>query len=160
MIMLLDSKLFAAVVGGFIAIFSALVVEGWKRKMTRHERHRAWINGVSAEILHLEKVIEEIDSIIKTDISTKRLNHDFIEHSRLAVTEYESDKRFIELLTNVYRDIVHTNDMLQRLEHSKAHRPNVQNSVRGVRNSVLALKEALERKDKALKKPVLWRFWS
>ncbi len=159
-----ESQTFAAIIGALIGILPAFMLSYWydrrKKELEDYESHKAWLNGLAAELNHITKVIGEITTIIQGgDVSTKRLNSDFIEKARLKIFTLDMDADFLEALTNAYRDIVHTNDMLERLEKmAPNHSQFVQNvisSMTGVSNSVNCLKCKNESKIKTIKKPEL-----
>lgn len=159
----LDSNIFAAIVGGMIGFLSSIITSIWysghQAKIAKYNGYKAWCNGVQAEVNHLNEVMNELDDVLKNMQvpPTKRLNHDYLEQARIKIIEYESDLEFLETLTNAYRDVVHTNDMLDRLEKDFATRPqvigNVIASVKGVRASMTNLNVRLQIKINALKKP-------
>lgn len=157
----IDSQLFAAIIGALIGIIGVVLTfwlsiwhENRKKKQERCEAYTAWLNGLRAEIAHVIKCINEISEYVNTgNISTKRMNTDFIEKARLQLFCYDEDIDFLECVTNAYRDIVHTNDMLERLERmffeGKAYQtilPNIKASMQGVNNSVNNLKSKVELK--------------
>ena len=158
----LDSNIFAALVGGLIGFFSSWLTSIWytarQNKIAKYNGYKSWCNGVQAEINHLMAVMNELDDVLKNMQvpPTKRLNHDYLEQARIKIIEYESDLEFLEILTNAYRDVVHTNDMLDRLEKDFATRPQVINnviaSVKGVRASMTNLNVRLELKIEGLSK--------
>ena len=79
--------------------------------------YKAWLTGLRAELNHIRKVIDEITPIAAgVNLPTKRINSDFLKEARLVIFKYDEDTDFLELLTTAFRDIVHTNDMLDRLE--------------------------------------------
>jgi hypothetical protein len=162
-----ESNIFATIVGGAIGFFSSIFVSIWYSghhdKVLRYNNYKGWCNGVRAEINHLIKVIDEISSILKENVpSTKRLNHDYLEQARIRIVDFESDISFIESLTNAYRDVVHTNEMLNRLESNFEKSPNsianVKASMDGVKNSIQALNTKLDVKIKEIKKPPFFVF--
>lgn len=163
-----NSNIFATIIGGAIGIISAIFTTIWynghQALKAQCENYKAWCNGVKAEINHILKVIDEIDKILKEHgvPSTKRLNYDYLEQARVKIIMYESDLVFLEILTNAYRDIVHTNGMLDRLEEDVSKHKNLigntQASIDGVRNSVKALNQGLDIKISAIRKPRWYAF--
>jgi hypothetical protein len=116
--------------------------------------YRGWLRALRAELHHVRGVIVEITGYVDGgDIPTKRLNYDFIEEARLAIFKHEEDEDFHEILTTAYRDIVHTNGMLDRLEHNPNLRPNVRSSMDGVLDSVDRLLTKIEAKLTLIQKP-------
>ncbi len=106
---------------GFLSAFlSAFLIniwiEGHRNKVKIYNDSKAWFNGIKAEINHLMKVSNSIKDVLKSNLTcTLRLNHDYLENARLRITEFESDINFIESLSDTYREIVHTNGMLDIL---------------------------------------------
>ena len=162
-----DSNILAAFVGGLIGFFSSLVTSIWytnrQKKILRYQGYYSWCSGVLAEIRHLLKVVDEIKDILdrRGVPSTKRLNHDYLEQARIKVIDFEDDLILLESLTNAYRDIVHTNDMLDRLERDFETKPsflsNVVSSMVGVKNSLVALQANVVKSKDALKKPRFYK---
>ena len=159
-----DSQTFAAIVGALIGIIPAFILSIWydkrKKELEDYETRKAWLNGLTAELNHITKVINEITTIVQSGSpSTKRLNSDFIAEARLKIFTYNMDVEFLECLTNAYRDIIHTNGMLKRLEDMVPNHSqfcaNVLASMTGVSNSVNCLKCNNENKIKNIKKPRL-----
>ena len=152
----LDSQAFAAIIGALIGI----IPTAWYAKKRKQQEDRVtyfgWLNGLSAETEHIKKVIQEITGILRAGgICTKRINHDFLEKSRLVIFAYDEDTHFLETLTNAYRDVVHTNDMIDRHERLAASNQtegattfvaNVLASMEGVGNSINALQALLQNK--------------
>jgi hypothetical protein len=147
-----DSQTFAAIVGGLIGIIPtfgfSIFYDRCKKKKEERETYFAWINGLSAELNHLKNCTTEIRGYLDTNqIPTKRLNDDFIEKARLVLFSYNKDIHFLESLTTCYRDVVHTNEMLNRLERifletNTTNLPfsrNVISSIDGVNRSISAL---------------------
>jgi hypothetical protein len=161
------SNIFAAIIGGaigfFSSIFTSIFYNGHQARIIKYEDYMAWCNGVKAEINHLLKVISEISSILDKGIPcTKRLNHDYLEQARIKIPSFESDLKFLETLTNAYRDIIHTNNMLDRLERDFGNRPqiigNVVASIDGVKKSVQSLNTGLDTKLSKIKMPHWYSF--
>ena len=151
MISILESQLFAAVVGALIGIFPAYWIGLLHERKKEQKEYQSWLAGLSAELGHIDKCIDEITPIIQGgNPSTKRMNSDFLEQARLAIFSFDVDESFLESLTNAYRDIVHTNDMLNRFEKKVENRNMIQGntlaSMNGVKNSVSALKEKVSQK--------------
>ena len=90
-------------------------------EFVKHLRKRwCWRKGLLAELGKVyDDIIEAKREISAGRAYTKRLNSDFLESSRLAWCECDSRVTFLALLSNAYRDIVHTNGMLDRLEECK-----------------------------------------
>jgi hypothetical protein len=81
------------------------------------------------------------------------MNHDFLEKARMVIFSYDEDRDFLETLTNAYRDVVHTNDMIDRHERSVMNNRettgihgSVLASMQGVSNSVSLLQTQLNGK--------------
>jgi hypothetical protein len=147
---MLDSQLFAAVVGALIGILPAYWLGFFNERSKEKKTYKFWLFGLSAELTHIQKCITEIKGVIaQRGTPTKRMNSDFVESARLAIFNYERDLVFLESLTNAYRDIVHTNEMLERLERHEdrdAFRPNASASMDGVERSVQALQALINQK--------------
>jgi hypothetical protein len=146
-----DSQLFAAVIGALIGIFPAQLISAWHEKRKDRQAYAAWLNGLLAELNHIDGCITEITQIVQKGIpSTKRMNSDFVKQCRLTLFGYDKDVGFLQCLTNTYRDIVHTNDMLDRFEkmaqNHNSLQPNVLASMKGVGASVSCLKCKVEAK--------------
>jgi hypothetical protein len=154
---ILDSKTFAAITG----VVFGIILTAWreKRKKQRDDlrAYLGWLHGLEAETDHLKKVILEITGIMQAiqpgGLCTKRLNHDFLEKARMAIFGYDVDAGFLETLTNAYRDVVHTNDMIERHEQAVMNNRDtagihgsVLASMQGVNNSVEALRVKLSEK--------------
>lgn len=162
-----DSQLFGvivgAVIGGVIGIIANLLaVYGNYRSTIRVERDKrnkkrsALRNGLLAEIIHVDYVIGEIMLVMSQShqVCTKRINSDVVGGLRLVLPEYEDDLEFLVRLTNAYRDIVHTNNMLDDLEVANTPGnqtkfsqlfPSVIASLKGAKGSVEAVREKLEK---------------
>ncbi len=157
-----ETQIFAAIIGaliGLIPAFTAFILNSWyekrKKRIADYQTYKAWLNGLTAELNHIKKCINEISNILKKppSISTKRMNTDFLEKARLILLGYDEDLDFLESLTNTYRDIVHSNNMLDRLENSESNvRPNVESSIVGVLGSVHKLSDEIQAKLKNLKR--------
>lgn len=157
-----NSTIFATIIGGLIGIFGSLLIFFCNIWWTNHidkiknkKNYLSWLKGMEAEINHLVNVLTELDGILeKGNITTKRLNYDYIQSSRFKIIEFENDINFLEILTNAYRDIEHTNGMLDRLEYTfKPGDPFINNviaSLKGVRASIKKLKEKLDIKLKEI----------
>jgi len=146
-----DSQLFAAVVGALIGVIPAYWLGLLHEKSKDKNSYQGWLTGLATELRHIDKCIDEITGVIrKENPSTKRMNSDFIEQARLAIFNFERDADFLESLTNAYRDIVHTNEMLNRYENKTENRnsmlSNILASMTGVKNSVNDLKTKTEKK--------------
>lgn len=152
------SNIFATIVGALIAIAGSLLIffiaKSWEKQRDaekKEQNYKSLLLGIKAEVNHILKVITELDSILTEGIaSTKRLNQDYLQSSRFKIIEFDSDLDFMEILTNAYRDIDHTNGMLDRLEFSLASGNffigNVRASLFGVQSSIKKLKESLDKK--------------
>ena len=143
------------VAGGGIGLVSALIAAAVQRKHDAKQKagderrsYKAWRTGLRAELDHIQAVISEITGIIDDGhVSTKRINSDFLKEARMVIFRYDEDTDFLEQLTTAFRDIVHTNGMLDRLETGgEGIRPNVAASMRGVRASVDQLSATLDAK--------------
>jgi hypothetical protein len=160
-----DSQAFAAIIGALIGI----IPTAWYAKIRKKQEDRltylGWLNGLSAETEHISKVIKEITTIFQSNepgvVCTKRMNHDFLEKARLAIFGYDEDVGFLETLTNAYRDVLHTNDMIDRHERAVISQSRVAEgihgsvlaSMQGVSNSVSALKAKLAEKLSKIQNP-------
>jgi Mg2+ and Co2+ transporter CorA len=149
----------SAIIGGLIGTVASLGVlwltiwnENSKRKREDKKNYYTWINALSAEIEHIKNCINEINGYLHKElIPTKRMNSDFIEKSRFVLFNYNKDKDFLVSLTTCYRDIVHTNEMLERLEdmYRETHTNklsfmnNVKSSMDGVEGSLQILEEKI-----------------
>ena len=132
--------LIGAVIGGLIGAGSAYLVPMIHEKRKEKKEHIAWLQGLSAELKHIGKCITEIKDILNNNgTPSKRINFDFIEKSRLTFFKLNSDVAFLECLTNTYRDIVHTNGMLDYFGNNPQTKSNVLASMQGVENSVKCL---------------------
>ncbi len=145
---MIESQLFAAVVGALIGILPAFWIGLLRERSREKKNYQAWLFGLSAELSHINKCIVEIEDVIqKGDVSTKRMNSDFVKAARLRIFSYDKDTEFLEMLTNAYRDIVHTNDMLERFEKRTANKQNFQTNVlasmKGVGASVKVLQDSI-----------------
>lgn len=146
-----ESQLFAAIVGAVIGLLPAHLLMALHEKRKERQQHTSWLHGLLAEIAHIDGCINEISTITASGKpSTKRLNSDFFAQSRLVLFAYDKDVVFLQSLTNAFRDIVHTNDMLDRFERMAPNHlsfaPNTQASLSGVHNSILSLKQIIEKK--------------
>lgn len=154
-----ESQSFAAIIGGIIGIIPSFAItyfyEIYKKKRNDSDNYRAWMNGLLAELTHISGCIDEIRGFAsKNQVPTKRMNSDFIEKARMVLINYNTDKSFFIILTNCYRDIVHTNDMLNRLERYSAEKNpdfigffvNVIASLNGVSGSISKLESELNNK--------------
>ena len=119
----------------------------------KKQSYNAWLNGLRAELNHIQDVITEITGIIDSgQVPTKRINSDFLEKARLSLPDHDTDTVFMEQLTTAFRDIVHTNGMLDRLEAATRPKPaSAAASMIGVKASVDALSDTLDAKLSALK---------
>jgi len=147
---LLDSQLVAAIVGALLVIIPTYFISKKQENRKGLQKHIAWLNGLLAELCHIEKRIAEInDTISRGGISTMRMNSDFLEKSRTNLFDYNPDIDFLESLTKAYGDVVHTNNMLNRFEAIRGDQVflrNVMASMQGVTGSVTTLKQKVEQK--------------
>jgi len=146
-----DSQLFAAIIGALIGIFPAHLISAWHEKRKDRQTYTSWLNGLLAELKHIDGCITMINQIVQTGSpSTKRMNSDFVEQSRLTLFGYDKDVDFLQCLTNAYRDLLHTNDMLDRFEtmapNHTSFQPNMLACMKGVGASVSCLKCKVETK--------------
>jgi hypothetical protein len=167
----IDPEMRAAIVGAAFVIVGVWLTARFDESDDDEKEFlefQAWLNGLWAELRHIKRrAIVEIQrhNLNKGVASTKRLNSDFIERSRLALFEYDEDACFLEALTNAYRDIVHTNGMLDRLEkwqtecrkranskfksrriYFRRSLKSTKESFKGVRGSITRLKVQIRRK--------------
>ena len=146
-----ETQLFAAIIGALIGIVPAHLLTAWHERRTGRKDYVSWLNGLFAELKHIEACVNEISDIVQSGTpSTKRMNEDFLEESRLKFFAFDKDLAFLESLTNAYRDIVHTNAMLDRFEKMAPNhapfQPNVQASMKGVGSSISCLKCKVEQR--------------
>ncbi len=124
-----------------------------KVNVDKRAAHKAWLLGLRAELEHLRACIDEIRGILRgPGVPTKRLNSDFVEMARFKFFEYDEESHFLESLTTTYRNIVHTNGMLDRLENNIGIRGNAMASMNGVSGSVDGLKGKVDAKLEAYQK--------
>jgi uncharacterized membrane protein YgaE (UPF0421/DUF939 family) len=149
-----ESSAFGAIIG-FVGSFLIFIISDALRnhqdKLKNKKKYHSWINGAKAEINHLLKVIAELKTTLNRGVpTTKRLNEDYIKSLRFKLLEFENDITFLEVITNAFRDIEHTNGMLDRLEEN--FKPgdksinNVIGCLDGVKTSVEKLKDILNKK--------------
>jgi len=154
----IDSQLFSVIIGALIGIMGSLLIfllQYFLNKFQKKKNYTHLLYGIKAEDSHLLKVIEEIKGILDRGLSsTKRLNFDFLQSTRFKALEFDEDIEFSEILTNAYRDIDHTNDMLNRLEFipemGTSFINNVKASMIGVERSIIKLNEKVDLKIKEL----------
>lgn len=140
----INSQLTAAIVGALIAFFPAYGLSVLQENKKASKEYQTWLRGLIAELKHIKGCIIEITSIVQDgNPSTKRMNSDFIQQARLMLFSLETDSDLLERLTTAYRDIVHTNDMLDRYEKKAENKhmiqPNVLASMKGVESSIDSL---------------------
>ena len=120
----------AAIVGSlltaFIAIVWSRIYDSHKAKQAKHEEYLAWLRGIKIECKHVVSCIDEVKdgqggfvSIAEGKSSgciTKRLNEDLLQRARIEVIHHPRSCVLQEPLTTAYRDVVHTNGMMDRYE--------------------------------------------
>lgn len=122
-----------AIVGGTIGFVSALAVavlsllfsfrnEAYKRSLAAHNAYVSWLRGLIPECEFLLACLEELRPAFFTTgqvaIPTKRFNYDFLAAARIEIMKHPRSVVLFPKLTAAYRDVVHTNDMMDRLERS------------------------------------------
>ena len=71
---ILQSQLFAAVVGALIGILPAFGLSLLRENQKEKKSYRAWLSGLCAELNHIQKCIKEISEITKNGkASTKKM---------------------------------------------------------------------------------------
>lgn len=179
-------SVFAAITGSlltaFITIVWSRIYDSHKAKQSKHEEYLAWLRGLKIECKHVVSCIDEVKDGEAGFVSikegkffgciTKRLNEDLFQRARIEVIRHPRSCVLQEPLTTAYRDIVHTNGMMDRYEqkyHCLVEKvtlakpgdelPDTRNEIlgildptiaalNGVRGSVENLRKIVEEQDK------------
>lgn len=155
------------VLGALVGVVGTYIFTVWSDRGKSQQRHKNLIAALLVELRHLDRVMGEIkgDVIDAYGICWKRMNIDVLGNIRVSLAEY-GDMVFLELLADTYRDVIHTNEMLDRLvkawEDVKANdgpkekqqivrvRTPTQESIRVTWDSIKKLKDDVEKKYEAL----------
>jgi len=124
-------EILAALVGGAIGLLAASVpllwslhYERYKRALNSHRDYLAWLRGIIPECEFIITCIGQLLPVYQGMLQpgaqlvcpTKRLNSDFLAAARLGVMKHPRSVILFPLLTDAYRDVVHSNDMMTRFE--------------------------------------------
>jgi hypothetical protein len=164
-----ENQLLGVIVGAVLAFIPALMI-GWVRTVLTSMARRT---ALSAELELIGENIREIRGVIEGgQACTKRLNTDFLEASRIDWYKTDPQRRRIKALAIVYRNVVHTNGMLDRLENPnqgikieiKQERNRFDNSIKPdfaeAAKPILLSLEGAEGSIADLKKIMWpWKFW-
>ena len=143
-----------------IALFAAVVplLAGWAyqrftAQTEKWESFRGWINALFIEIEHERRTLTQINGVLHSPSApTKRFNDDLFAAGKSELISFERAPNFFGQLTRAYRDLKHTNAMLDRLEsYREAHPTQTDEGIRepckkcmgGVTDSLNALHDAL-----------------
>ena len=122
-----------AIVGGIIGFVSASAVavlsllftfrnEAYKRSLAAHNEYVSWLRGLIPECEFLLSCLDELQPAFlrsgQVAIPTKRFNYDFLATARIEMMKHPRSVVLFPKLTAAYRNVVHTNDMMDRLERS------------------------------------------
>jgi hypothetical protein len=120
-----------AIVGGIIGFVSAFAVavlsllftfrnETYKRSLAAHNAYVSWLRGLIPECEFLLTCLDELQPAFFTGgqvaIPTKRFNYDFLAAARIEIMKHPRSVVLFPKLTAAYRNVVHTNHMMDRLE--------------------------------------------
>jgi hypothetical protein len=88
-----------------------------------HRDYLSWLRGLIPECDLITASINEVTPIYlnmlqggQLQCPTKQLNSDFLAGARLGVIKHPRAAMLFPTLTNAYRDVVHTNEMMTRYE--------------------------------------------
>lgn len=129
----MSDSIAGAIVGGIIGFASALAVAGlsvvfslrneaYKRSLARHNAYISWLRGLIPECKFLLTCLDELQPAFFTGgqvaIPTKRFNADFLAAARIEMMKHPRSVILFPKLTAAYRNVAHTNEMMDRLERS------------------------------------------
>src|SRR5213592_26410 len=121
-----------AIVGGIIGFVSAFAIavlsllftfrnEMYTRSLGAHNAYVSWLRGLIPECEFLLTCLDELQPAFTSGhiaIPTKRFNYDFLAAARIEMMKHPRSAVLFPKLTAAYRNVVHTNDMMDRLERS------------------------------------------
>jgi hypothetical protein len=83
------------------------------RRWAYWQLRRAWRTALAIELEYLLEVIDELTMNVNgSGYSIKRLNDDFLQDARLKGYTFDVRPKFLKRLAAAYRDVVHTNSVL------------------------------------------------
>jgi hypothetical protein len=96
--------------------------EAHKRSLSAHNAYASWLRGLIPECEFLLTCLDELQPAFFTGdqvaIPTKRFNNDFLAAARIEMMKHPRSEVLLPKLTPAYRNVTHTNEMMDRLEHS------------------------------------------
>lgn len=115
----------ATLIAAIVPIAWALHYDRYKKSLDEHQYWTAWITALKSEVTHQLSSLSEIDSAFQQMNArkqlggvTKRFNDDLFETARKQIIQHQRSPHVFTLLTRTYRDVAHTNAMLDRFEAS------------------------------------------
>jgi len=123
-----------AFIAGMISLAAALLAaaatiaftfreDEYRRALATHREYLSWLRGLVPECDLIMTTIDQLQplytGILQTGQSgcpTKQLNTDFLAAARLGILKHPRAAALFPTLTNAYRDVVHTNEMMTRYE--------------------------------------------
>jgi len=120
-----------AIVGGVIGFVAALAAallpvlfafrnDQYRRALRSHSEYASWLRGLIPECEFLLQCVDELQPAFFTggqvSIPTKRFNYDFLGAARTEMIKHPRSVVLFPRLTAAYRNIMHTNEMMDRLE--------------------------------------------
>jgi len=108
----------SAVLVAVISLLLTLRNEAYKRSLAAHNAYISWLRGLVPECEFLLTCLDELEPLAVTagQVVTKRFNYDFLAAARIEMIKHPRSVVLFPKLTTAYRNIVHTNDMMDRLE--------------------------------------------
>ena len=124
----LFSAFIAATSAWLLAVVWSRVYDSFRGRVAQHEDYLAWLRGLKIECEHIISCIKQVRDgeagyaavleLNQLGCPTKKLNHDLLQAARLAVIRHPRSCVLQELLTTAYRDVDHTNGMMDRYEQN------------------------------------------
>ena len=130
---LMSDAVEGAIVGGAIGFVAALAAallpmlfafrnDQYRRAFRAYSEYASWLRGLIPECEFLLQCVDELQPAFSTGgqvtIPTKRFNYDFLGAARTEMIKHPRSITLFPRLTAAYRNIVHTNDMMDRLEEA------------------------------------------
>ncbi len=129
-----------------IAIVWAVKFNAYQQAAKRDDTYLGWLRGLLAESEHLLKSsADEILKVLRENVPgnawsrvfpTKRFSHDFIEAAKKGIVDHPCSETVFLPLTELHRNSVHTNEMLDRYEENNGLHKNVVESVETTAGSI------------------------
>jgi len=135
----------AAIVGAIIGIIGSLLgaclpliwavrYNRFQGELEKHDQFLMWLRGIIPECEYIVVCVDElatpfVDTMAGRILAcaTKRLNSDFLEAARLGILKHPRGANVFLPLTTAYRNVTHTNEMMDRAEQELARARGSQN---------------------------------